>query len=166
MSTETIFATHGRSLSVVGFTIESNSMKLRTLQRYCRKELTWVEREPDFLCPGALAVAVDGARDMAAQLGLIELVKVAPANPSPNDCREYLTTCIAGCESKPSPDAPTLTTAEAAKLLKVNRSKILGWIAYGRLKAINTAKGALGRPRYRIKRTDLDDFLAGRTGRV
>ena len=60
------------------------------------------------------------------------------------------------------PDVPTLTVAEAARLLRVNRGKVLGWVASGRLKAMNTAKGP-GRPRYRVARADLDLFLAGRT---
>jgi excisionase family DNA binding protein len=62
------------------------------------------------------------------------------------------------------PDVPTLTVAEVAKLLRINRGKVLGWVTSGRLKAVNTAKGP-GRPRYRIARADLDLFLAGRTRR-
>lgn len=60
------------------------------------------------------------------------------------------------------PNGPTLTVSETARLLRVNRGKVLGWIASGRLKAMNTAKGQ-GRPRYRIARADLDLFLTGRT---
>ena len=60
------------------------------------------------------------------------------------------------------PDGANLTVSEAARLLRVNRGKVLGWIASGRLRAMNTAKGQ-GRPRYRIARTDLDVFLIGRT---
>jgi excisionase family DNA binding protein len=60
------------------------------------------------------------------------------------------------------PEAATLTVTEAARLLRVNRDKVLGWINSGRLRAVNTAKGQ-GRPRYRIARVDLEGFLNGRT---
>lgn len=53
-----------------------------------------------------------------------------------------------------------LTVREAARLLRVSRGKILGWIATGRLTADNVGRG--GKPRYRIKRANLDTFLAGR----
>lgn len=59
-----------------------------------------------------------------------------------------------------------LTVTQAAKRLQVNRDKVLGWINYGRLQAVNTAKSQLGRPRWRIKKADLEDFLAGRTGQA
>jgi len=60
------------------------------------------------------------------------------------------------------PDAATLTVTEAAKLLRVSRNKVLGWVNSGRLRAVNTAMGQ-GRPRYRITRADLEGFLDGRT---
>ncbi len=58
-----------------------------------------------------------------------------------------------------------LTVSEVAKRLGVNRDKVLGWIAYKRLEAINVAQGALGRPRYRVRERALDDFLLGRTSK-
>jgi excisionase family DNA binding protein len=62
---------------------------------------------------------------------------------------------------KQRPDS-LLTVRDVASQLRVNQSKILGWIAYNRLRAVNMAKGALGRPRWRIRPADLDEFLAGR----
>ena len=59
----------------------------------------------------------------------------------------------------PAIPSALLTVTEVAGRLKVNRDKVLGWIAYGRLKAVNMAKSQLGRPRWRIR---LADFLAGR----
>ena len=55
-----------------------------------------------------------------------------------------------------------LTVTQAARLLKVNRGKILGWIASGRLRAMNVAKGN-GLSRYRVARADLELFLVGRS---
>jgi hypothetical protein len=46
-----------------------------------------------------------------------------------------------------------------AERLEVNQSKVLGWIAYGRLKASNVAKGGAS-----AKRLALKDFLTGRAG--
>jgi excisionase family DNA binding protein len=76
--------------------------------------------------------------------------------------RLFLCECLAMLPKGASDDL--LTVTEVAGRLKVNRDKVLGWIHYSRLRAANTAKGALGRPRWRIKKSDLEDFLAGRTG--
>ena len=53
-----------------------------------------------------------------------------------------------------------LTPPEISKLLRCRESKVSGWIKSGLLLAINISEGT--RPRYRIKRADLDDFLAGK----
>ncbi|MCY2987169.1 MAG: helix-turn-helix domain-containing protein [Planctomycetota bacterium] len=50
-----------------------------------------------------------------------------------------------------------LTPPEAAAELRCRESKILGWIRAGRLPAVNLSEGL--RPRYRISRAALDDFL-------
>lgn len=53
-----------------------------------------------------------------------------------------------------------LTTAEAAELTGIGRSKLLGCIASGALPASDTGvAAAAGRPRYLIKKADLDAFL-------
>jgi excisionase family DNA binding protein len=61
------------------------------------------------------------------------------------------------------PETATLTVTEAARLLRVNRDKVLGWVNSGRLRAVNTAANQGGRPRYRIARADLDAFTNQRT---
>jgi len=63
------------------------------------------------------------------------------------------------------PYGPTLTVSEAARLLRVKRDTVLGWIHSGRLPGVNTARRQCGRPLYRIARSDLDAFIAGRTKR-
>jgi len=54
-----------------------------------------------------------------------------------------------------------LTPPQIAKELQIRQSKPLGWIKSGRLPAINLSEGQ--RPRYRVRREDLDDFLLGKT---
>lgn len=56
--------------------------------------------------------------------------------------------------------AQFLTPPEVASLLRCRESKVLGWVRSGRLAAVNLSEGQ--RPRYRVRRTDLDEFLAGR----
>lgn len=51
-----------------------------------------------------------------------------------------------------------LTLPEIAKLLRIRQAKPVGWIKSGRLKAINVGDGK--RPRYRVSRSALDEFLA------
>lgn len=57
-------------------------------------------------------------------------------------------------------DVTYLTPPEIAKLLRCRESKVLGWIRSGRLAAVNLSESR--RPRYRIGRQALDDFLVGR----
>ena len=88
--------------------------------------------------------------------------------PDPGPCSDDVHMAMAYVgrllgQSKPTSDG-LLTVTEIAQRLKVGRDKVLGWIHYGHLRAANTAKGSLGRPRWRIKPADLEDFLAGRTG--
>lgn len=57
-----------------------------------------------------------------------------------------------------------LTPPQIASELGVQVGKILGWIARGELRAVNLAERANGkRPRWKISRQALDDFLAART---
>jgi hypothetical protein len=51
-----------------------------------------------------------------------------------------------------------LTTRQAAARLCVNSEKIAYWCRTGALRAINVAKSAGGRPRYRIDVADLEAF--------
>jgi excisionase family DNA binding protein len=62
-----------------------------------------------------------------------------------------------------SSKAAMMTVTEVAEYLRVGRNKILSWIATGALQAANTATRRGGRPRYRVRKSDLDIFLDGRT---
>jgi excisionase family DNA binding protein len=55
-----------------------------------------------------------------------------------------------------------LTTAQAAKLVAVGIDKVHDWIHDGSLPAFNLARHGGGRPRWRIRASDLDDFLLRR----
>jgi len=59
--------------------------------------------------------------------------------------------------------AEWMTLPEVRKFLRCRESKIRSWIASGRLSAINLSDGE--RPRYRIRKSDLDDFLTTRAVR-
>jgi excisionase family DNA binding protein len=98
---------------------------------------------------------------LACRLGF-DLGDVPPV-PTPRETLAIVGRLLRWAEQT-VPDTATLTVTEAARLLRVNRDKILGWINACRLPAINTAKGH-GRPRYRVARADLEGFLAGRTRR-
>lgn len=56
-----------------------------------------------------------------------------------------------------------LTPPAVAALLGVQPAKVRRWIASGELSAANLAERASGRPRFRVSRQALDDFLASRT---
>ncbi len=55
-----------------------------------------------------------------------------------------------------------LTPPEVAKLLRVHPSKIIGWIRRGELNARDLVDQPGRRPRYRIERKALEDFLRRR----
>jgi excisionase family DNA binding protein len=55
-------------------------------------------------------------------------------------------------------DTSFLTAPEISKLLRCRQSKVTNWIRSGKLQAVNLSDGQ--RPRYRVARTALDDFLA------
>jgi excisionase family DNA binding protein len=115
------------------------------------------------------ATIVRNAAQRAAKLGLTAIYERGRALPNPESTRaaaKYLSECVAALRQTDSlipPDDTTMTVTEAADHLRVGRNKILGWIATGALQAANTATRKGGRPRYRIKKTDLDIFLDART---
>jgi excisionase family DNA binding protein len=55
-----------------------------------------------------------------------------------------------------------LTPRQVAERLNVNPDKVVGWIRAGELPAINVARRAGGRARYRVDAADLAVFEAGR----
>ena len=130
--------------------------------------------EPDLaLCDGAASIVQDAAAT-ALTLGLPDVYRLCQFTGTLNgvpslsigNARAILCGCLAGLPTTAKPTGGLLTVTEVAQRLAVNRDKVLGWIAYGRLRAVNTAKGSLGRPRWRIKPEALEEFLAGRTGQA
>jgi excisionase family DNA binding protein len=56
-----------------------------------------------------------------------------------------------------------LTASEAATELRISRSKVLSWLRSGKLRGSDVSRTpGIGKARWRISRSDLDDFLAGR----
>jgi excisionase family DNA binding protein len=140
-----------------------------------RPQLAWLKDSIEFLertlrwgSPDGkdtldVAMACEEITDEAVRLGCrlgCDLGDV-PAVPTPRKTLAIVGR-LARWAEQTVPDTATLTVTEAARLLRVNRDKILGWINSGRLRAVNAAKGH-GRPRYRIARADLEGFLASRT---
>lgn len=58
---------------------------------------------------------------------------------------------------QPPTDRP-LTVPEVARILRVSRAKVIGWIQRGDLKAANVTEKPGGRPRWRINPGDLEVF--------
>ena len=57
------------------------------------------------------------------------------------------------------------TPPKAAKVLRVDPETVRGWIESGELRASNVASRSATRPRWRISREALEEFLAGREPR-
>ena len=56
-----------------------------------------------------------------------------------------------------------LTATEAASELRISRSKLLSWLRSGKLRGSDVSSTpGIGKARWRISRSDLDDFLQGR----
>lgn len=57
---------------------------------------------------------------------------------------------------------PWLSPPEGAEEIAVAAEKVVGWINSGELPAVNVATKVGGRPRWRIRRIDWEEFLARR----
>lgn len=67
-----------------------------------------------------------------------------------------------GGQPTPNVHAPNvLTPPQVAEQLGVDPATVICWIRSGQLKASNVGKGAQ-RPRYKIRQSDLDQFLKSR----
>lgn len=55
-----------------------------------------------------------------------------------------------------------LTPPQIVRELGIRESKVALWIARGELIAVNVAESTGGRPRWRIRRSDLETFLLRR----
>ena len=62
-------------------------------------------------------------------------------------------------DGKAAPADQPMTVPEVARILRVRRNKVLAWIKTSALKAVNITERVGGRPKYRIRRDDLDAFL-------
>jgi len=67
-----------------------------------------------------------------------------------------------GKTAAPPPEQP-MTVPEVARLLRVRQTKVLTWVHSGRLLGFNVTTKESGRPKYRIHRKDLEDFVRLRT---
>lgn len=57
-------------------------------------------------------------------------------------------------------DREYLTVPDIARMLHCRPAKIIGWIRAGRLRAVDLSDG--GRPRFRVRKADLDAYLDDR----
>ncbi len=120
-------------------------------------------QDPDQLYAEIQAAEIaDEARRLACRFGGGHLVGVEVATLTPREALAVVGRLL-NWSRETVPETATLTVTEAAKLLRVNRDKVLGWINSGRLLATNIAAKQGGRPRYRIARADLDSFTKRRT---
>ena len=115
---------------------------------------------PDQQRPFEGFYAIQEAGEFAARLGLADLYRASlqyNETATPKQAIAFLAECLAGL---PTAKADVLTANQAARTLGVRKEKVLRWIRTGELRASNVSQGY--RPRWRIKRADLDGFLAGR----
>jgi Helix-turn-helix domain len=61
-----------------------------------------------------------------------------------------------------TPATVWLTPPQIAAEHHIRQSKVAGWIRSGELNAYNLAEHAGGRPRWRVRRSDLEAFLLRR----
>jgi excisionase family DNA binding protein len=101
------------------------------------------------------------AERRAADAGLPDAVAACQIRPGPvgiDLARRVLSACLAACPDDPPPD--TIDPPQVARELRVSPDTVLDWIRKGQLTASNIATG--NRPRWIIKRSDLDTFLKTR----
>jgi excisionase family DNA binding protein len=138
---------------------------MKAFQTFCRKELasleelaeTWDKQwEPPIEVPG---IIVDGVRDRAAKLGLVELVRKAPKDASLDEARLFLAEALAECKAtQAGPEkADWLTVQQAAERLNVSPRTIYDLCEMGRLRCKRVGKG---RGTIRIRPVDLEGCLA------
>jgi len=60
----------------------------------------------------------------------------------------------------------SMTPPDVARYLGIDAAKVLDWIRDGELKAYNVAARSSGRPRWRIEKEALDEFLRRRQSPV
>ena len=141
-------------------------MNVNGFRKWLKAQIACFDDDTDVACDRAdeTVPIIREAGRIAVELGLPDVARhcatVTTSMLALPVAQLVLCECMAMLP-KPIPDGTTLTVTEAARLLKVNRDKVLGWINAGRLRAANVSKGF--RPRWRISQRDLDTFLAGQS---
>jgi excisionase family DNA binding protein len=145
---------------------------MKAFRKWLRSQLDQLDKL-DAICfeiddPGdVVELIVQEAADKASQID-VDLYRKSFTirRNSIGEARWYLTECQKAIKTNSAAGTTTFTVSGAARLLKVNRDKVLGWINRGELQASNTANQGSRLPRYLISRSDLDAFLVRRTKRV
>lgn len=116
----------------------------------------------DDRCAETVAAGIaNSVSEWAVANGFPSLVREWTPAAQPIEVRKYIAMAIAATAEKPSgPPATALTPPEVAKQLGVSPETVISWIRTRFLVASNLATGA--RPRYVVKPSDLEDFLASR----
>jgi excisionase family DNA binding protein len=106
-----------------------------------------------------LRSVIDEAERHAAKAGMADAVRACQIRQGPIGvglARRVLSACLAACADEPSRE--TLTVPQVARQLKKSRDTVRNWISAGKLPASNlNCPGK--RPRWIVKRDDLDVFL-------
>lgn len=121
-------------------------------------ELESDHRDPLGDCESIADVIAEAGR-RAAAAGLPDVVKTCQIRSGPvgtDLARRVLSACLAACAEEPSRD--TLTVPQVARQLKKSRDTVRDWIGSGKLSASNLNRPGK-RPRWIVKRDDLDAFL-------
>jgi excisionase family DNA binding protein len=119
-------------------------------------ETDWQQVAED--CRSVLA-EVESQATLAGVPGAVTVCQGLGTNATVEETRRILAECLAAC---PEPSRDTLTPPEVAKQLSVSSDTVLAWIRSGELAAANIASRTSNRPRWIIKKTDLDRYLKGR----
>jgi hypothetical protein len=103
------------------------------------------EADDMFFVEMEVAQIVEEARRLACRFGRGHLVGEEVGTIPPRQALGIVGRLL-GWARNTVPEAATLTVTEAARLLRVNRDKVLGRIRSGRFPAANTAKNQTGAP--------------------
>lgn len=98
---------------------------------------------------------LEEAYQNAVDLNLPECVAACKQGP----VTVRLLECLAAI---PEPESDTFTPPEIAQLLSVSADTVLGWIRSRELKASNIAARTSNRPRWVVRKSDLETFLKNR----
>ncbi len=106
----------------------------------------------------AATIATEASQH-AANLHLHELMRVWGEQAEVSEVDRYLVECLGAI---PEPESDTLTPPEIAGQLSVSNDTVLAWIRNGELKASNIAARTSTRPKWIVRKAELDTFLKNR----